>query len=102
MKSKYVIAVSAAIVLLFAIWVSAAGHVVDHKSALSGKVVADRLTQAGARVHEGDVLVVVQTLTGSAPAVRSTLDGTVAEVLIQPGEQVRAGDVLIRVEAAQK
>lgn len=74
---------------------------VEVKSALAGTVVADRLVTNGQIVKEGDVLVCVQTITGTAVAARATADGTVSEVLVTPGVKVKSGDVVVKLHAAQ-
>ena len=83
-------------------WATAAGTAVDQKGVLAGTVLADSLTVPGAIVHEGDTLVLVDTITGPVAAVRANIDGEVKEVLVKPGDSVQIGDVLIRIEPAHK
>jgi biotin carboxyl carrier protein len=93
----------AAILTLIAVaWAMASGALVDQKGVLSGRVLAQGLAVPGADVCEGAVLVVVDTITGPAPAVRATVDGKVKEVLVKPGDIIRTGDVLVRIEPARK
>jgi biotin carboxyl carrier protein len=91
------------VVLMLALgtWVMAAGSV-DQKAVLSGQVSAGALVAPGASVHEGDILVQVETLAGAVPAVRATLDGKVIEVLVKPGDSIRSGEVVVRVEPVRK
>jgi biotin carboxyl carrier protein len=83
-------------------WSLAAGQTVDQRGVLTGKVLAAGLTSPGTAVHEGDILVYVETLTGPAAAVRATVDGVVREVLAKPGDKVRTGDILVRIESAKR
>jgi biotin carboxyl carrier protein len=87
-------------VLAVSAWVMAAGHLVDHRSVLSGHVLS--VVNPGTAVQEGTVLVVVGTLTGPIPAARATTDGIVKEVLVSPGDIIRQGDLVVRIEAAHK
>ncbi len=91
-----------ALVVLIGAWAAASNSVVDQKSVLSGTVLSSNLASAGSIVREGDVLVVVDSITGPVPAVRATVDGKVKEVLVKPGDMIRTGDVLVRIEAAHK
>lgn len=83
-------------------WVAASGSLVDQKSVLSGRVLGQGLISVGANVREGDPLVIVDSLTGPATAVRANTDGTVKEVLARPGANVHTGDVLVRIESTRK
>ncbi|CUH95511.1 hypothetical protein P22_1582 [Propionispora sp. 2/2-37] len=100
-KRKVILA-TVMLLLAFAVWVSAANRLIDQKSVLSGKVLANHLVVAGTAVREGDILVMVDSITGPVPAVRSTTDGVVREVLVKPGESIRAGEVLVRIESVRK
>jgi len=102
LRSKNVIVLALIIVMAVVAWAVAAGSLVDQKGVLAGRVSAERLTAAGQVVHEGDVLVVVDSIAGPAPAVRANVDGTVREVLVKPGDMIRSGDVLVRIEASRK
>lgn len=89
--------------LFFAVaWATANGASVDQKSVLSGRVLAEGMTIPGASVHEGDILIVVETITGPMPAVRANADGRVKEVLVKPGDVIHTGDVAARIEPARK
>ena len=91
------------VVLLSAmVWAVSANSLVDQRSVLDGRVVAQDLVQPGASVKEGRVLARVTSITGTAPAARATVDGMVQEVLVRPGDTVRAGDVLVRIQPAAK
>lgn len=93
-----------AVVLTLAVmtWAAAAGATVDQKSTLSGRVLGQGLVAVGAEVREGDSLVVVDSLTGPAAAVRANVDGKVKEVRVKAGDNVRTGDVLVVIESGRK
>lgn len=78
--------------------VAMAGGIADQRSALNGTVLADQLAVVGQAVREGDVLVKVQTISGSSVAARASSDGTVRQVLVRPGERVSAGQVVVQLE----
>ena len=96
------IAIAIVFLLTATVWAVSANSLVDQRSVLAGKVVAQELVSAGTPVKEGRVLVRVTSITGTAPAARATVDGTVQEVLVKPGDTVRAGDVLVRIQPAAK
>ena len=97
------IAVMVLMLLFLAVaWAAANGASVDQKSVLSGRVLAESLASPGADVREGDVVVVVETITGPVPAVRANIDGKVKEVLVKPGDVIRSGDVVARIEPVRK
>lgn len=101
MRNKKIIVILTVLAVVGIVaWVGAAGAFVDQKSSLSGKVVSDGLVAPGANVREGDILVLVDTLTGPMPAVRATVDGQVRDVLVRPGDMIQAGTVLVRLEPA--
>jgi biotin carboxyl carrier protein len=102
MKKKYILYMAVLLVLAMATWVFAADNLVEEKSVLAGTVIADKLAVAGQAVKEGDVLVKVDTITGSAAAARATVDGTVRSVLVMPGNHLKPGDVVVKIEAAHK
>lgn len=55
----------------------------------------------GAAVHEGDELLVVESVDDkTALSVVSRHSGTLAEILVNEDETVRVGDRLGRIEAA--
>ena len=94
-------AIAILVLLLIAaigVWSVAANSLHDQKAVLAGTVLADGLTTVGTTVREGDSLLQVQTIAGSAPAVRATADGIVREVLVRPGDVVKTGEVVIRLE----
>ena len=92
-----------ALITVASIWaVSAANGALDQKSVLAGKVLSQGLVTAGQAVREGQALVLIESLTGPAPAVRATTDGKVREVLVKPGEVIRTGDVVVRIDPAGK
>jgi acetyl/propionyl-CoA carboxylase alpha subunit len=55
------------------------------------------VVKPGARVEQGDVLLVLEAMKMELP-VRAPGDGTVAAVKCQPGELVQAGQELIELE----
>lgn len=101
-RTKSIIVLASLLVLVAVAWATASGSLVDQKGVLSGRVLADRLAVSGSDVREGAVLVVVDSLTGPAPAVRANIDGKVKEVLVKPGDMINSGDVLVRIEPARK
>jgi biotin carboxyl carrier protein len=97
------IAVMVLVLLFVAVaWATANGSTVDQKSVLSGRVLAEGLAKSGDAVREGDVVVVVETITGPVPAVRANTDGKVKEILVKPGDIIQTGDVVARIEPARK
>lgn len=101
-RPKSIVIMTVVLALVAVAWAMASGALVDQQGVLSGRVLADGLVAPGAAVREGDVLVVVEGLTGPAPAVRANIDGKVKEVLVKPGDTIRSGDVLVRIEPARK
>ena len=67
-------------------------------SSLNGTVVADGLVTIGTSVKEGQVLVMVKTFAGNAPAARASIDGTVAEVMVVPGSEITAGQIVVTIK----
>ncbi len=82
-------------------WASAS-NTVELRGVLGGTVIADQLIRPGSTVREGAVLVMVETITGTAAAVRATTDGTIVEVLVKPGDRVKTGQVLVTMTPASK
>ncbi len=54
-------------------------------------------TQVGARVGEGDTLIVVESMKMELP-VEAPEPGTVAEILVEVGQTIEEGDALVRLE----
>lgn len=75
-----------------------AADAVPQVSSLNGTVVADGLVAVGTAVKEGQVLVMVKTFAGNAPAARASIDGTVVEVLVVPGSEISAGQVVVKIK----
>ena len=75
-----------------------AADAVAQASSLNGTVVADGLVAVGTAVKEGQVLVMVKTFAGNAPAARASIDGTVVEVLVVPGSEISAGQVVVKIK----
>lgn len=69
---------------------------VSYTSVLNGAVV--QAIPAGTAVHEGDVLVTVQSLAGPMAAARASESGVVKEVFVQPGQNVQQGTVVMVIE----
>nr|WP_318381395.1 urea carboxylase [uncultured Enterobacter sp.] len=53
--------------------------------------------EPGARVQEGDVLVILESMKMEIPLLASA-DGVVAQVRVQPGSSVRAGQCVVVIE----
>lgn len=75
----------------------ASATAVAQASSLCGVVVEEGLVSVGTVVKEGQVLVMVRTFAGNAPAARASVDGTVEEVLVVPGSQIIAGQIVVRI-----
>lgn len=75
--------------------VCSASHLIDETSALKGEIVS--LVKVGQTVMEGDELARVKTLTGSAPAARATVCGTIAVVYVTVGENVDANSMIAQI-----
>ncbi|MFA6074980.1 MAG: biotin/lipoyl-containing protein [Negativicutes bacterium] len=76
-----------------------AGQIVDHTSVLTGTVLAQGLAVPGQSVKQGDVIVMVDTIAGPAPAARANVKGTVKEVLVKAGANINVGQIVVRIEA---
>jgi biotin carboxyl carrier protein len=100
-RDKKIVILTLVVLVLMVAWVTAAGAV-EQKGVLAGRVLAQGLVTPGTIVHEGDVLVFVDTITGPSPAVRATTDGRVNDILVKPGDSIKTGDVLARIEPARK
>lgn len=90
------------LLLVTTLWVGLAANLVDQNSVLAGRVLARDLVGAGVFVKEGTVLVSVESITGSAPAVRATRDGVVREVLVRPGDLIKVGQTVARIEPSAR
>lgn len=84
-----------ALVLAVGTNVCAASHLIDETSALKGEIVS--VVEVGQTVTEGDELARVKTLTGSAPAARATVCGTVAAVYVEVGDTVDANSAVAQI-----
>lgn len=98
LRKNKIAALTICLVLALVAWAAAANGSVDQKTVLSGKVLPNQLVSTGSMVKEGDILVVVDSITGPIPAVRATTDGRVSDVLVRPGDSVKTGDVLVKIE----
>lgn len=72
-----------------------ASHLIDETSVLKGEIVS--VIEVGQTVMEGDELVRVKTLTGSAPAARATVCGTIAVVYVAVGDDVDANSPVAQI-----
>lgn len=96
---KYSFVVLLALVILAIPALTSAGQIVDHSSVLTGAVLPQGLVQAGQVVRQGDVIVMVDTIAGAAPAARANVNGRVVEVLVKGGDIIRVGQIVARIEA---
>lgn len=78
-------------------FVFAAGAV-PQTSSLTGTVVADGLVAKGMRVSEGQILVKVTTIAGTAAAARANCSGEVISVSVRPGSNIKAGQVVAFIQ----
>lgn len=99
---KYILMLVILLLVVAGAWTVGANALADQKVVLSGQVLADGMAAPGTLVREGDILLVVDTITGPLPAARATSDGIVREVLVKPGDSVRSGDVVVRLELKRK
>lgn len=102
LQKKYIFMLTIALLIAAGVWTVWANNLADQKVVLSGKVLAGGMVSTGASVREGDILLVVNTITGPVPAARATSDGIVREVLVKPGDSVRSGDVVARLEPSRR
>lgn len=94
-KSQFKIAILAAAIAALGVMAVAAQAVV-HTTVLTGNVT--KVVPVGTTVHEGEVLVEVDSLAGSMPAARATVDGKVTQVKVTAGQSVSQGDEVAVVE----
>ncbi len=94
-SKKIIITATVVLLLISGSLMVTANAAVDQIGVLSGKVIY--LLAPGTPVREGDILVKVDTLAGSATAARATRTGVIAEVLVQPGDIIKIGDVVARI-----
>jgi len=100
MVRKHIVKIVAIVVFLLAgSLLAMASAAVDQIGVLSGTVTT--LVATGTTVHEGDILVRVDTLAGSVPAARATTKGVVTQVLVKQGDSIKIGDVVARIEVAK-
>jgi biotin carboxyl carrier protein len=102
MNKRYVAYGLLLLLVAMVTWAFAAPNAVEEKSILSGTVIAEKLVVVGQSVKEGDSLVCVNTITGSAVAARATIDGTIIEVLVKPGDKIKIGDTLVKIDSSRK
>lgn len=87
--------------LLVASIVAYAATPVNQVSALSGKVSAANMVSKGQSVKEGQVLVMIESITGTTPAARANTDGTVTAVMVKPGDMIKPGQVVAQITPAR-
>lgn len=97
LRKKSLVCLTVLLIALLSAGAVLAGSLVEQRAVLGGKVVA--AVSVGAAVREGDELVRVETLAGSATAARATASGVVKAVLVGPGQEIRSGEVVVRLEA---
>lgn len=73
-----------------------AAQAVVHTTVLSGTVT--KVVAPGTAVREGDTLVEVDSLAGSMPAARATVDGTVVQTDVEVGQKIEQGREVAVVE----
>lgn len=98
MRHKKTIIASIVIVLLIVgSLLVTANPAVDQRSVLAGRVIS--LLAPGTAVREGDILVKVETMTGSMSAARATTNGVVSEVLVKSGDSIGVGQTVARIQS---
>ena len=75
--------------------------IIPQTSTLNGTVAAQGLIRSGALVKEGQVLLYVNSVVGTSPAVRANSDGTVVEVLVKPGDTIKSGQVVVKLKSTK-
>lgn len=70
---------------------------ISYPSVLGGTVAA--VVPVGTVVHEGDVLVTVQSLAGPMAAARAKQSGVVQATQVAPGDTIQQGAVVVIVES---
>jgi len=94
---RNILVLSLVMIVAFASFVFAAGAVAQ-TSSLAGTVVAEGLVSTGTMVSEGQVLVKVKTVAGTAAAARANCSGKVVSVSVSPGSNIVAGQVVAHVQ----
>ena len=98
-KSKIIIALVVAILMICAAALAMGGNQVEQTAVVSG-TVSSTIT-AGTVVKSGDSLVEISTLTGTASAARATVDGTVQQVLVKQGDEIKSGQIVAYIEQSE-
>ncbi len=96
-SAKNIFVISLVMILAFASFAFAAGAIAQ-TSSLAGTVVAEGLVAPGTMVSEGQVLVKVKTIAGTAAAARANCSGKVVSVSVSPGSSIVAGQVVANVQ----
>jgi biotin carboxyl carrier protein len=94
---KNIMVLSLVLIIAFASFAFAAGGVAQ-TSSLAGTVVEEGLVSTGMMVSEGQVLVKVKTIAGSAAAARANCSGKVVSVSVSPGSSIVAGQVVANIQ----
>ena len=96
-SAKNIFVLSLVMIFAFASFAFAAGAIAQ-TSSLAGTVVAEGLVAPGTMVSEGQILVKVKTIAGTAAAARANCSGKVVSVSVSPGSSIVAGQVVANVQ----
>jgi biotin carboxyl carrier protein len=94
---RNILVISLVMMFAFASFAFAAGAIAQ-TSSLAGTVVAEGLVAPGTMVSEGQILVKVKTIAGTAAAARANCSGKVVSVSVSPGNSIVAGQVVANVQ----
>ena len=94
---RNILVLSLVMLVMFASFAFAAGAIAQ-TSSLTGTVVAEGLVSTGMLVSEGQVLVKVKTIAGTAAAARANCSGKVVSVSVSPGSSIVAGQVVASIQ----
>lgn len=95
-KRNIVFILSAVIFMVCAAALAMKNTQVEQKAVIGGNV--SYTVTVGSVVKSGDPLVEISTLTGTTPAARATVDGTVKQILVKQGDTVKAGQIVAYIE----
>ena len=98
-KKRLILLFIAALLIVSAVAYAAAP--VNQVSSLSGKVSAQNIVSKGQTVKEGQVLIMIESITGTAPAARANTDGVVTALMVKPGDMVKSGQVVAQITPAK-
>lgn len=97
-KRNIIIIVAVCLCMIAAITFAMGNKQIEQKTVVAGKV--SQTIAVGTVVKSGDALISISTLTGTAPACRATVNGTVSQVLVNVGDIVTSGQVVVYIEEA--